>query len=540
MATAKPATALRKYLFVTNPNPVLAFDPRSLRIKAANNAAIALYGHSLREFRSMTLGELRPTGEAPCLDRPLTLGPGAAARPLWTHITRRGRRFTAELRVLAMPGSRRLRLLSIMDTAPCSHSRGMLVYSERMQRSLVEECPFGILRMNLTSGRCEHANPALLRMLGYTLDEFLNLNEASFFREADSRNRLLAAARLNGVVRDLETWIAAKGGHSIRVSLSAYLTRSARREDEYLHAYVRSVSYQRELELQLCETQRLRSADYIADEASHSVNPSPALPVANLPAAKPVAPDGEALHMDAMGRLAGGIAHDFNNITQSITLSCELALHGPLSAELQSKLTGILQQATRAAEITQQLLAFSRRQILRPQAVNLNDCLRQSLPVLQHFFGGGISIEMRLDESITPVLVDSDQLSTVLLQLADNARSAMPNGGRLEISTSWEVRIPNLSDPWCGESGVVLTFADSGVGMDEVTRSRIFEPFFSTKPPATSAGLGLSTVHGIIHQSHGRIECTSAPGAGTTFRIVLPTPTPQSHQPCFSHAEQPC
>ena len=229
--------------------------------------------------------------------------------------------------------------------------------------------------------------------------------------------------------------------------------------------------------------------------------------------------------MESVGRLAGGVAHDFNNITQSISLSCELALRHPLAPSIESKLLDIMQQAARAAEITRQLLAFSRRQVLQPRVVNLNDTVRNALPMLTRAVGVDVSIELKLDDTIDHILIDPEQLTLVLMQLADNARAAMPQGGRLHISTA---SVPACAAPIPGMSrhpSVVLTVADTGVGMDEATLRRIFEPFFSTKDTTLTTGLGLSTVHGIVSQSKGRIECHSSPGQGATFRIYLPLAT---------------
>jgi two-component system, cell cycle sensor histidine kinase and response regulator CckA len=251
--------------------------------------------------------------------------------------------------------------------------------------------------------------------------------------------------------------------------------------------------------------------------------------------------------MEAVGRFAGGVAHDFNNITQSIGLSCELALRGALPLPVRTKLFGIMQQANRAADITQRLLAFSRRQILQPRVVNLNECIEEALPALRSSLGLNISMDLRLDERLPPAYIDPEQLTHVLAHLADNARVAMPDGGVLRIASAWDAKddakdevenpvpgkpfaalpAPDESERSAQESSrrLLLTVSDTGVGMDEATRRRIFEPFFSTKKTAQTAGLGLATVHGIIHQSNGRIECASAPGRGTTFRIWIPVAT---------------
>jgi CheY-like chemotaxis protein len=145
--------------------------------------------------------------------------------------------------------------------------------------------------------------------------------------------------------------------------------------------------------------------------------------------------------------------------------------------------------------------------------------------MLRRAIGSAVSIELNLEETLAPIVIDPDQLNLVLIQLADNARAAMPAGGALRISTAPVPRAPHQQDGIPSEPGVVLTVADTGVGMDESTRRRIFEPFFSTKTTTHTTGLGLSTVHGIVHQSKGRIECESALGHGATFRIYLPIAT---------------
>ena len=230
--------------------------------------------------------------------------------------------------------------------------------------------------------------------------------------------------------------------------------------------------------------------------------------------------------LEAIGRFAGGIAHDFNNITQSIGLSCELALRGALPLPVRTKLFGIMQQASRAADITRRLLAFSRRQLLLPRVVNLNECIEESLPSLSRSLGLNISMDLRLDGTLPPAYIDPEQLTVVLTHLADNARAAMPDGGVVRIATGWEPMADGQRSPEEVSRNLLLTFSDNGVGMDEATRRRVFEPFFSTRKTAQTAGLGLATVHGIIHQSNGDIECDSAPGRGSAFRIHLPVAAP--------------
>jgi signal transduction histidine kinase len=176
----------------------------------------------------------------------------------------------------------------------------------------------------------------------------------------------------------------------------------------------------------------------------------------------------------------------------------------------------------RAAEITRQLLAFSRRQILQPRAVNINDCVRNALYMLTRALGLDVAIVLNLDETVELIFVDPDQLALVLMQLAENAHAAMPYGGHFRISTATCPESLQTDKSGLADRCAVLTVSDSGVGMDENTLGHIYEPFFTTKNTTLTSGLGLSTAHGIVSQSNGRIECESSPGQGTTFRIYLP------------------
>ena len=228
--------------------------------------------------------------------------------------------------------------------------------------------------------------------------------------------------------------------------------------------------------------------------------------------------------LEAIGRLAGGIAHDFNNILTAITGYAELALDrispdDPLRADCEE----IRAAAERAAGLTRQLLAFSRRQVLQPKLTDLGELVGRTVGMLGRLVGEDVEIETHIDADLAPVLVDPTQLEQVLLNLAVNAREAMPAGGKLTI----EAAGVELDDGYAlghaeVEPGayVLLTVSDTGVGMDEQTRSRIFEPFYTTKE--TGTGLGLATVYGIVGQSGGHVFVYSEPGRGTTFKIYLP------------------
>ena len=230
--------------------------------------------------------------------------------------------------------------------------------------------------------------------------------------------------------------------------------------------------------------------------------------------------------MEAIGRFAGGIAHDFNNLLTVINGYSQLLLtHDALPDQSRRQLDRIHQAGVRAGGLTQQLLAFSRKQVFTPRNVNLNDAVREIVSMLEPIVGEDIRITTSLAPDLGLTLVDPDQMHQVLMNLALNGRDAMPHGGDLLIETSNQ----DLGASSMGGrpevtpgSYIQLAVSDSGVGMDAPTRERIFEPFFTTKSMGGGTGLGLAMVHGIVRQSGGWIFVDSGPGQGTTFKIHLP------------------
>ena len=221
---------------------------------------------------------------------------------------------------------------------------------------------------------------------------------------------------------------------------------------------------------------------------------------------------GQAQRLEALGLLAGGIAHDFNNLLTAISGYTGLALeHGGKENDLLRRDLREVRTATaRAADLTRQLLAFGRRQVFARTVVDLNSVVLEAHSLLNRVIGEKVSVVTRLDPELTRVYADEGQLGQVLVNLALNARDAMPDGGTLTIGTA------NVG------SDAVITITDTGHGMDEQTRARIFEPFFSTKGVGEGTGLGLAMVHGIIQQTGGTISVESVLGAGAEFRVVLP------------------
>jgi PAS domain S-box-containing protein len=239
--------------------------------------------------------------------------------------------------------------------------------------------------------------------------------------------------------------------------------------------------------------------------------------------------------MEAIGRLAGGVAHDFNNLLLAITGYAELLanrldpLH-PSAVHVQQ----IWKAADSAAALTRQLLAFSRRQVLQPQVIDLNEIVGNIASLMKRLIGEEIRLETRFTTPLARVSADPGQMEQVLMNLAVNARDAMPGGGRLTIETANVV----LDEHYVAKHGtatagphVVLAISDTGVGMDETVQRRLFEPFFTTKERGKGTGLGLATIYGIVKQSGGSIWVYSEPGRGSCFKVYLPVST-------APHAEQ--
>jgi len=230
--------------------------------------------------------------------------------------------------------------------------------------------------------------------------------------------------------------------------------------------------------------------------------------------------------METVGRLAGGVAHEFNNLLAAIQGNTELAMMEPyLSDRVKNDLQGILKASKRAAKLTQQFLAFSRRQVIEPRVVNLKEVIQNTDKMLRRLIGEDIELVTLLAEDLGRVKVDPDQIEQVVVNLAVNARDAMPEGGKLTLEainvTLDEAHARQHSGVTPGEY-VMLAVSDTGAGMTEEVKAHLFEPFFTTKEVGKGTGLGLATCYGIVKQSGGNIWVHSEPGQGTTFRIYLP------------------
>ncbi len=243
--------------------------------------------------------------------------------------------------------------------------------------------------------------------------------------------------------------------------------------------------------------------------------------------------------MDAIGQLAGGIAHDFNNLLTAILGYTKLLSESlPPDDARRNDVHEIQEAAERAASLTQQLLAFSRKQILQPTAVDLNALVMGTSQMLRRLIGEHIDLVTNLRPDIAAVLADKTQLEQIVINLAVNARDAMPGGGTLSISTAnVDLDATFVTQHVGARAGphVMLAVSDTGIGMNETTRRRLFEPFFTTKERGKGTGLGLSTVYGIVKQSSGYISVDSEPGRGAAFKVYLPRALQDGEKAAVTH-----
>jgi PAS domain S-box-containing protein len=246
--------------------------------------------------------------------------------------------------------------------------------------------------------------------------------------------------------------------------------------------------------------------------------------------------------MEAVGRLAGGVAHDFNNLTTAI-LGYAAFVHSQLPDDdpLRDDVAEITRAANRAADLTQQLLAFARRRVIQPRVVALNELVRGTEKMLRRLIGENIALGTEAPADLWPVRVDPGQLEQVLVNLVVNARDAMPNGGRLliEMANTTLRDSPGQRPAITSGPYIMIAVTDTGVGMDEQTKARIFEPFFTTKRVGEGTGLGLATCYGIVKQAAGYIWAFSEVGRGTTIRIYLPRAEENPPEPTSEEAALP-
>ncbi|HEV8304402.1 MAG TPA: response regulator [Gemmatimonadales bacterium] len=335
-------------------------------------------------------------------------------------------------------------------------------------------------------GMLVDVNETFLRTLGYARDEVVGRNtvDVGLWRDPADRVRVLSAVQAGGPLETLELEFRTKAG-----ALRTLLYSAERIELDgapHILALTTDITERRQLEEELRQAQK----------------------------------------MEAIGQLAGGVAHDFNNILTAIHGYADLLGDAlPAGDARLEDVEEIRKAARRAAQLTRQLLAFSRKQVLEPRVLDLNALVENLDKMLRPLLGENVELTTALAPALNAVRADPNQLEQVILNLAINARDAMPQGGKLTIETADVALDEHYATRHVGVAPgryVMLAVSDTGTGMDEQTKARIFEPFFTTKEPGKGTGLGLSTVYGIVKQSGGNIWLYSEPGRGTTFKIHFP------------------
>jgi len=366
-------------------------------------------------------------------------------------------------------------------------NREALRASEAQFRRFIENLPLGVYRAT-PDGRVLMANPALLRMLGYDSWQelaFRNL-EGGGFEAGHPRSAFCEQIEREGEATGLETPWKRRDGSVIFVRESARAFRADDGRVLYYDGIVEDVTERRRLEEQLRQAQK----------------------------------------MEAVGRLASGVAHDFNNLLTIIIGYSDLLFERVSARDgMRPPVEEIKKAAERAASLTRQLLAFSRKQVLQPRILDLKSLLTNVDEMLRRMIGEDIELVTHLPSGLGRVNADPGQIEQVIMNLALNARDTMPQGGQLTLEAAdveLDSSYASSHESVLPGHYVMIAVSDTGIGMDAETQARIFQPFFTTKEQGKGTGLGLATTYGIVKQSEGHIGVYSEPGKGTTFKVYLP------------------
>ena len=398
-----------------------------------------------------------------------------------------GATFAVELRVTPVEFEGEAGFQTILrDVTERKRMEAEIRESEERYRLLFERNLAGVYR-STADGRLLECNRAYARMMGYASPaEAMAQPGPDFHPSAEARQAFLDTLRREGSLVSHESQVRRKDGTLLWIVENASLLRSDDDGEEILLGTVFDMTERRRLEEQLLQSQK----------------------------------------MEAVGRLAGGIAHDFNNLLTAVAGYSELLLRElPEGDPRRESAEEIRQAGNRAAALTQQLLAFSRRQVLEPRVLDLNAVIAGMEKMLRRVIGEDIELTTAPDPELWRAKADPGQIEQAILNLVVNARDAMPRGGRLTLETA----NVELDEKFAGRYAsvqpgphVMLAVSDTGIGMDADLQARLFEPFFTTKEHGKGTGLGLSTTYGIVKQSGGSIWVYSEPGHGTTFKIYLP------------------
>jgi two-component system cell cycle sensor histidine kinase/response regulator CckA len=492
-----------RLLFQSNPEPMMVYDRDSLRFLAVNQAAIAGYGYSEAQFLGMTIGDLHEPDDRAVVEA-VRREPraGAVTRTGIRHRKRDGSMIDVEVLADSIDfAGRPARLILARDVTQRRQLERQLQESEHKYRMLFEANAEAMYVYDLETYRILAANQAAIAQYGYSLDELLAMSILDL-RPAAEVSKLETYLREHPTVSELTSgWIhRRKDGTQLEAEVVAHTIDFGGRRANLVLA--RDVTEQRRLEAQLRQAQK----------------------------------------MEAVGQLAGGIAHDFNNLLTAILGSAQLALREvDRSHPVREDLEEIRRAGLRAADLTRQLLAYSRRQVVAPRVIDVNENVRALDSMLRRLIREDIALVFDLAAHPLTVRSDPGQLEQVVLNLVVNARDALPDGGRITVRTTsvtLDAHQPDNTPAAPPGPYVQLAVIDNGTGLSPEARTHLFEPFFTTKERGKGTGLGLATVYGIVKQNNGFIYVDSLPGAGTTVRVYLPpasgpvaTPEPASASP---------
>ncbi len=481
----------RELLFSANPYAMWIYDCESLRFLEVNDAAVKTYGYSPEEFRQMTLVDIRPAEDvAAFLEVVGKKYDGYRKGGIWRHRRKDGSILFVEIMGFEFQQRGvREKLILAFDVTERHRIEEALRESQASLQALVDNAPFGIAQSMVEEDCLKSMNPAMRNLLGYGAEEVPQIRISDqIYADRKERPRLLEVLRRNGKIEGWETSLRKRDGSTVPVRISGWL-RGGNAKPEVFSSYVEDMTRQNTLEQQVRQVQKL----------------------------------------EAVGRLAGGMAHDFNNVLVVIKLSTELMLAQITPESPFSKpLLQISNAADRAAALTRQMLAFGRQQIMQARVINLNTVVTETAHMLRRVIGEDIELVTNLSADLDNSRLDPDQVTQVILNLAVNARDAMPKGGMLHVETA----VADLDEGYTREHPpvqpgryVMLAVSDTGTGIDKSILPRIFDPFFTTKEVGKGTGLGLSIVYGIVKQSGGYIWVYSEPEHGTTFKLYFPATT---------------
>ena len=481
-------------------NEIYLFDSVTLRFEFVNEAARANLGYSLADLRTMTPLDIKPPFDVTsfqALIGPLLRHEKNLVVFQTEHRRANGTRYPVEAHLqLVHQRGEPLILAIILDVTDRKEAQVALTESERAYQSTFEAGPAGIAHVGL-DGRWLRVNQRLCDLLGYVREELLSVDLPSLAHPDEVERDVevipqLTAGTLDRHVR--ERRYRRRDGTFVWTMSNISLHRDAAGQPQYFIAIVEDITERRTLEAQFRQAQK----------------------------------------MEAVGQLAGGVAHDFNNMLTAILGFSELILaHEGTDNAVRADVGEIVSAGNRAATLTRQLLAFSRKQKLDPQILDLNAVVGGMEGMLRRLIGAQVKMVTRLSKTLGLVNADRGQIEQVLVNLALNARDAMPAGGTLTVETGnvdCDAAFVASRAGAVGGPHVAITIRDTGVGMDEQVLAHLFEPFFTTKELGKGTGLGLATVYGVVKQSDGFILVDSQVGHGSNVAVYLPHASQRSIQ----------